>query len=102
MEKEFIEAQGIITISGDYCAWHEASIGVDWVYGKHFYCEDMVGEYICDELDCDWEELKKQDKEVMDKLAKEYVSDFQGDYTDIENSTVLLEIRNGDVYKVWQ
>ena len=102
MKKEFVEVKGIVSISGDYCAWHEASVSVQWVYGEYFYYEDMIGEYMCEALDCEWDELEKQDKEKMDKLAKEYVASYESDYTDIENAPVLLEIRNGDVYKVWQ
>lgn len=100
--KEFIEAEGVISMSGDYCAWHEASIGVDWVYGKYFYCEDMAGEYLCEELDCDWDDLKNQDKATMDEAIRKYVNDWQTDYTDIENGPVLLEIVDGEVKKVWQ
>jgi len=101
----FVKAKGIRRICGDYCAWHEASIYVEYVFGDLFFIGDEAYDYLIEKLELDWSDddiLEKQDKVLLDKLVKEYMEDFERENCDKEIADCVVEVNdNGKVLEVY-
>lgn len=100
----FIKGEAVVRACGNYVAFHEMMLDEEWLFGDLFYCEDLIGDYLCGELNVDWEELEKQDKATMDTLVRKYVEEKEQeqDYCDIGIVPCVAEAdSNGTVSAVW-
>ncbi len=93
------EAKAIIGLWGDYCAFHEIGFTVEYVFGEHFLCaSDEIGEIACNEFDCDYTDLKNQDKERLDKIALDWIDSFENEgYSDYEIRDIVMTIEDGEI-----
>ena len=97
----FTKNKAVVSMCGNYCAFHEITFYVEWIFGETYYAEDNMPEYLCKKLkldnDCDWDDdnpLLKQDKKVLDKMVEEYIKKHNRDYCDLQIKTVLEETDN--------
>ena len=84
------EVEAVVSVCGDYCAFHEMMLTVDYVYGDNPIIFDVLEGM--DELEnLSDEDIKKMDKNELDKKVKEYINSFDdsGDYCDYKNAIVL-------------
>ncbi len=92
--KDYKTVQGIVRICGDYCAWHETSLVVDYIFGDHPIQYDIF------ESIRDFNSDNKP-KDELDEAARKYVENYNGDYCDYGIRTILLEYEDGNITNKW-
>ena len=97
MENKFVTVQGVMRMCGDYCAWHEASIYCEWIFGDEYGYEGDLSESICESNDIEWEDYEKLSKSEKDVLATSTVEKYDGDYCDYDISSMVVEIQDGEI-----
>ena len=83
------EVEAVVSVCGDYCAFHEMVLSVDYVYGNNPVIFDVLEGM--DELEhLSDEDIQKMDKNELDKKVKKYVNSLDiGDYCDTKNTVVI-------------
>jgi len=97
----FSKVKLVVRMCGDYVAFCETDVYIEYIFGDYFYVGDLIEEYLMKELNLDWEIegiLEKQDKSVLDSLVKEYIINIERDYCDFQISDGVVELDdNGKV-----
>lgn len=99
-----IKGKAIIGIYGDYCAWQETSLTVEYLFGEGFYIEDgKFADYLCDDLGYKWEDLEKMDKVALDDIANKWFTDNikemnSGDWGDWAEHAVVFDKETNSIY----
>ena len=84
-QPQLVEA--VVSISGDYCIWHEVSIRCEHVFGSG--CPGFLYEVVSDHLELSEEEIEAMDAETIDKTVKDFIEKYASAYTDYAFATVL-------------
>lgn len=105
----FKKVNGIISISGDYCAFHEMSCSVIYVYGygecgySDTMCEHYTEYMNIDFGDDDVEEVayqsfKKLTIDELDKVADDFINTwkYDADYSDYQKTKIIIEVNDSD------
>lgn len=109
--REYKKAKAIVVCTGDYVAWHEMGITVDYVFGTYYEpsetFEDEETNFMKTELELSESDIEKAwqgsqilsevDKIKLDNYMKRLVISYERDYVDVELKEVLLEIDNNKI-----
>jgi hypothetical protein len=93
MSKEIEEVTVVLRACGDYVAFHEMSLYVEYVFGSVEYSEILENviddgntpEEICKLIEEIWEDKKDistEEQQILDDLVEKFVSNYEGDYCD--------------------
>ena len=100
-KKEFEEVEAVVSICGDYCAWHETSIRIQYLFGDFPIDLDMISTLEnSEEIEFDYEEFKnskKNSKKHLDKKVQKFIDNYDGDYCDYEIQTILVKFKDGSI-----
>ena len=102
----FSKVKVVVSMCGDYVAFHETDIYISYIFGDYFYIEDdNIYEYLIDKLFLNWDDediLEKQDKQELDKLVQIYMDDFEREYCDMRICDGVVEVdNNGNVLDIY-
>ena len=84
-QPQLVEA--VVSISGDYCAWHEVGIRCEHIFGSG--CPGFLYEVVSDYQELSEEEMEAMDAETIDKTVRDFIEKYESDYTDYTIATVL-------------
>ena len=96
-QSKFITVKGVLRICGDYCAWHEASVYCEWIFGTKYNYQGDLTEAICEKNDLSWDDYKLLTIPEQDTLAEKVVESDDGDYCDMEVFDILVEVSDGKI-----
>jgi hypothetical protein len=99
--REFKEMEAVVSICGDYCAWHEASVYVDYIFGYSKYPESFEDEF-CERLGIKHEDINKINDETRDNIYREIIEESEySDYCDYEIRKVICEFRENKIINTY-
>jgi len=99
---KFREVRAVVSICGDYCAWHESDISSEYIFGDEFSIHSDFIDSMEEDEDFDFKyskfnKKKNNTKKDLDNIVEDYIDNYSGDYCDYEIKTILLKMKGDGI-----